>query len=495
MNSSFLNMQDISIRYPGKSPFENICFQLNEGEHVALVGENFALINAMMDAVSGRAIVSKGKVEYDFMQKVKKDENDLLHSLSPYHYIAYLSSAHHIKSLSGVHESYYQQRYNAQDSENSLTVEKYLSGIRSTTGNLFWNLDKVVEKLQLENLLNEHVIKLSNGETKRVRLAAAILQNPVILLLDHPFTGIDVAYRKQMQQLIHEISQSGITIIMSTSETEIPECITHVTFFNKDDSLRHFTKKEFHEYHIPTRLKVDQEILTTLLKKEEFPHFNFIVKMENVSIRYGDHIILKDINWTIKQGERWSLSGPNGAGKTTLLSLINADNPQAFANNIILFDRKKGSGESIWDIKSKIGFFSPELFQFFPLNTTCLATVESGFFDTMGLFRKVALSMKTTAMNWLKLMKMDHLANKPLRTITPGEKRLCLLARALVKNAPLLILDEPCQGLNQSEKIFMKEIIDSICRQTNLTLIYVSHYVEEIPESVTRRFELGAIGY
>src|SRR5690606_17968239 len=128
---------------------------------------------------------------------------------------------------------------------------------------------------------------------------------------------------------------------------------------------------------------------------------------------------------TIRQGERWSLTGPNGAGKTTLLSLINGDNPQAFANNIILFDRKKGSGESIWDIKKNIGFFSAELFQFFPLHTTCLAAVASGFFDTMGLFRSLSSSMKDRAMKWLKLMNMDHLAYKSLRTVTPNEKRFC----------------------------------------------------------------------
>ena len=274
-------MQDISIRYPGKSPFENIRFQMQEGDHVALVGENLAIINALMDAIAGRAIVSKGTVEYGFMQKVKQDENDLLHSLSPYHYIAYLSSAHHFKSLSGVNESYYQQRYNAQDSENSLTVKRYLSGIRSTTGNQSWNFDKVVEKLHLEKLLSEHVIKLSNGETKRVRLAAAILQNPVILLLDHPFTGIDVGYRKQMHHLINEISQSGINIIMSTSETEIPDCITHVLHFERDDSLRRFTKKDFYKYPILSRRKVDQDILSLLLNKEESS--NFLTTSSNLS--------------------------------------------------------------------------------------------------------------------------------------------------------------------------------------------------------------------
>lgn len=490
MNSSLLSMQNISVRYPGKEPFENIFFQISQGENVALVGENFSMIKAFMDAISGRAIVSKGKVVFDFMEKLPKDGGDPLHSLSPYHYIAFLSSGHHFRSLNGVNNAYYQQRYNSQDSENSLTVKNFLTRIRSTTGKQDWTMEKVVEKLHLNKLLDEHVIKLSNGETKRVRLAAAILQNPVILLLDHPFTGIDVGYRKEMHQLIDEITKSGITVIMSASEVEIPECITHVAFFENNNSFRYFTRKEFHEYHIPLRPTVDEGILLSLLKTKNTTQFDLIVKMENVCVRYGETLILNNINWTIKQGERWSLSGRNGAGKTTLLSLINGDNPQAFANNIILFDRKKGSGESIWDIKKNIGFFSPELFQFFPLHTTCLAAVESGFFDTMGLFRKVPSSMKTRATNWLKLMRIDHLAHKSLRTINPGEKRLCLLARALAKNAPLLILDEPCQGLNDTEKLFIKDLLDSICRHTNLTLIYVSHYREEIPDSVTLSYEL-----
>ena len=165
MNSSLLRMQDISIRYPGKEPFKNIHFHINKGENAVLIGESFAMINAFLDAIAGRAIVSKGRVDFDFMKNIKRDENDPLHSLSPYHYIASLSSAHQFRSLNGVNESYYQQRYNSQDSENSLTVKKYLSDIRSTTGKQFWNFDRVVEKLHLNKLLEEHVIKLSNGET------------------------------------------------------------------------------------------------------------------------------------------------------------------------------------------------------------------------------------------------------------------------------------------------------------------------------------------
>ena len=159
MNSFILRMQDIFIRYPGKETFENIRFQIQEGQHVALVGENFSIINAFMDAIAGRAIVSKGKVEFDFMRKVKIDETEPLHSLTCYHYIACLSSPHQFRSLNGVNNSYYQQRYNLQHSENSLTVKEFLSGTYSTTGNQFWNFDKVAEKLHLAKLNPDFLIR------------------------------------------------------------------------------------------------------------------------------------------------------------------------------------------------------------------------------------------------------------------------------------------------------------------------------------------------
>ncbi len=483
-------MQDISIRYPGKEPFEKINFRINKGEHIALVGQNSYLIKALLDAIAGNAIVSKGKIDFHFIKNIKAEVSETGNVLSPYHFIGYLATVHQFRSLNGVNEGFYQQRYNAESAENSSTVEKYLSVIKSTTGNKYWTFEKVVEKLHLGKLLKEHLIKLSNGETKKVRLAAAILQNPAILLLAFPFSGIDVNTRKEISQLIDEISKSGTTIIISSSEAEIPDCITQVALIEKNNIIQYFSKDEFHKNKLPSFQKPDEELLASLLEKNQGRKFDFMVSMKDVTIRYGANIILDKINWTIRQGERWSLSGPNGSGKTTLLSLINGDNPQAFSNNIILFDRKRGTGESIWDIKKNIGFFSAELLQFFPMHTTCLAAVESGFFDTIGLYKQVSASQKCKALEWLKLMNLDQLANKSLSSVTQNERRMCLLARALVKNPAMLILDEPCQGLNEMEKLFMKDIIDAICRQTNLTLIYVSHYSEEVPKAVENYFML-----
>ena len=325
MNSTVLNLQDISIRYPGRESFKPISLQINKAEHIALVGENSSLITGVLDAIAGRAIVAKGRIDFDFMESLKVDDAEV--SSSPYHYIAYVSSAHQFRSLNGVHSAYYQQRYNSQDSANSETVEDYLRKVHSTTGNRYWNFENVLRKLHLTNLLEEHLIKLSNGETKRVRLAAAMLENPAILLLDHPFTGIDRHLRLEISLLIDEISQSGTTIIMATAANEIPASITGVVLFEPEKSIQSFSKEAFHQHQLPSFQKPEEGLLRELLSEKPTVKYNTIVGMKGVSIRYGEQTILNNIYWTIRQGERWSLSGPNGSGKTTLLSLINGDNP------------------------------------------------------------------------------------------------------------------------------------------------------------------------
>lgn len=490
MKLPVISLHDVTIRYAGSEPFSNINFEIKEKEHWAFIGENSSLINALMDAIAGNAIVSKGKIDFHFFEKISLESRVLTAKTTPQHFVALLSPEQNFKSLSGVNESYYQQRYNSYDAENSITLKDYLRRIHTEKNTSGWTLQKIINELHLSHLLHKHVIKLSNGESKRAGIAAALLRNPVVLLLQHPFTGLDAPSREEIKELINTISATGITLAMSTSAAEIPECITHVAVFKNENKIQTFSKKAFQHYAMPVFKKPDIEKLKSLLSISPMPVFNTMVCMKNVSIKYDDKLILDNIHWTIQQGERWALSGPNGAGKTTLLSLINGDNPQAFANDMILFDRRKGSGESIWDIKKKIGFFSAELYQYFPLDTSCLQAVESGFYDTSGLFRPSHAQTASIAFRWMEIMGIAALSQKSLRKVSAGERRLCLLARAMVKNPPLLILDEPCQGFNEYEQMFFKNVLDTICALSNLTLIYVSHYREEIPESVTHFFKL-----
>jgi len=493
MHTSILSINNALLKIGNSQIFNDLNFQVDKGENWALIGESGSGKSALLQIIAGKFHLSSGNIRYyfheEFLQKSHPDDAHLtFHRL-----IGLVESKHHFRNLSNTSDFYYQQRYNSSDSEDALTVEEYLLSIKPfTTNTPYWTLEKTLLRLNLDSLRNKQLIKLSNGETKRLLIAAALLKNPVLLLFDNPLAGLDVQTRAEFNSIISDIIASGITIIMATSPFEIPGAITNVAILQKGAIVQQIPAKQFDPsaFDMTDKEKVDRDELTALLNNGNTPAYNWIVKMTGVNITYGDKAILKNVDWQIKQGDRWALLGPNGAGKSTLLSLINGDNPQAYANDIILFDRKRGTGESIWDIKSKTGFVSPELYQYFPTDNSCLQVIESGFYDTMGLFRPSDPKKAATALRWMKALEIDHYARVLLKNIPASAQRLCLLARALIKNPSLLIFDEPCQGLDLHQQQHFKMLIDTICELSNVTLIYVTHYQHEIPDSVDKVLRL-----
>jgi len=484
MPSPLIAINKITVRYLNNTLFTGLTFTVNKGEHWALVGESGAGKSALLQTIAGRFNITGGQIANHF-------SDTHLHNKDA---IAFVPAKHHFRNLSNTTDFYYQQRFNSSDSEDALTVEQYLLAVLPVSPQSpYWTFEKVTVLLKLKELQNKQIIKLSNGETKRLMLAAALLKNPVILLLDNPLTGLDVKTRQDFDLIIDEIISSGITIIMATSPYEIPAAITHVAVFKNGVISESILKDKFDPKSFVNEGadEIDNTQLKTLLNSGlAKTSYLDIVRMNNVHIQYGDKVILDQINWQIAPGERWALLGPNGAGKSTLLSLINGDNPQAYANDIVLFDKKRGTGESIWDIKSKIGFVSPELHQYFPTDNSCLQVIESGYYDTLGLFRPSQKAKAETALQWMKALEIEKYALVLLKNIPASAQRLCLLARALIKNPPLLIFDEPCQGLDSHQQLHFKNLIDTICRLSNVTLIYVTHYQHEIPDSVTKVLRL-----
>jgi molybdate transport system ATP-binding protein len=342
-------------------------------------------------------------------------------------------------------------------------------------------------------LFSERLIQLSNGENKRLQIVKALLLQPAFLLLDNPFIGLDVKSRQILEEVLDAIAHQGVHIIMVTTANNLPLFISNVLSLSINGSYSVGSIDQSLEHKENTRpsgqLFPDKELLRFLTEADTHHSFEFAVRMVNVNITY-DHRILDNINWEVRRGERWSLSGPNGSGKSTLLSLVNADNPQAYANEIYLFDRKRGTGETIWEIKKKIGFVSPELHLYFGRDNTSFEVVASGLFDTIGLFRQISEEQSEPVTKWVQLLKIEHLQDKFLPQLSNSEQRLVLLARALVKNPPVLILDEPCQGLDDEQTELFKAIINDVCLTGNKTLIYVSHYNEEIPACVNKFIRL-----
>ncbi|QEC53136.1 molybdate transport system ATP-binding protein [Anseongella ginsenosidimutans] len=497
----FLTLDNIKVVYSAKEAINGLSLQVNEGEQWAITGGSGSGKTTLLETIAGKHLVREGEIHHHYYHRFLQS-----HTVDdPYfnykRLIAEVSHQHHFKNRYNLSEFYYQQRFNSADADEAISVKDYLRDLSSEA-----HLNaQVIGDLHLEELLDRSLIKLSNGETRRLMFAAALIKRPELLLLDAPFTGLDTATRPYFHELINRLIASGITIVMATSENEIPEGITHVARLDKGKVAGVWKKPEFVAAQGEGAVKElrsetagpDRELLERLLADRRPRTFEYAVRMRQVSVTYGDTPILQGIDWEVKRGECWALSGHNGAGKSALLSLINADNPQAYANDLFLFDKKRGSGESIWDIKKKTGYVSPELHQYFKTQDTCLQVVLSGLFDTLGLIRKCSPEQEARAASWLKALGIAGQAGQPFRRSSLSTQRLTLIARALVKNPPLLILDEPCQGMDAEQVQRIRLLIDAVCRISGTTLIYVSHYTDEIPSCVNKllKLEHGKLAY
>lgn len=507
----FLSIRHATVRYLDKILFSELDFQIREGQQWAVLGKSGSGKTALLNTILGKFNIVNGGISYPFYETFRmKEENAKTQAeiplFGPRQLIALVSQQAHFRNKQHMSDFYYQQRFNAWDSEDAATVREYLE---ETLDNLHpfileagirFPLDWVTENLRLNHLLRKTLIKLSNGETRRLLFARALLTQPRLLLLDNPLTGLDVTTRPFFHKLLGAIADKGTQLVIATSPSEISPCITHILELDDGRVKDLWQKAQF------TGLREQGEApwqpdpgKLSRLQKLVLPTteaFSCAVKLEHIHITYGDTRILEDVCWEVTRGQKWALLGHNGAGKSTLLSLISGDNPQAYANTIYLFDKKRGSGESIWDIKRRIGFLSPEMHQYFMTSSVCLDVVCSGFTDTMNVIRKKITERETIlATAWLDLLEIGHLANQKFKEISAGSQRLVLLVRALVKNPPLLILDEPCQGLDTEQKAHFKRVIETLFAANDKTLIYVTHYAEEIPSCVNHilRLEKGRV--
>jgi molybdate transport system ATP-binding protein len=213
--------------------------------------------------------------------------------------------------------------------------------------------------------------------------------------------------------------------------------------------------------------------------------------MRKITVRHGPLTVVENLDWVIRRGENWALVGPNGSGKTTLVKMISGDHLQAYANEIYLFGRRRGSGESIWEIKEKIGLVSFELQVGYRAEIAALSVVVSGFYSSIGLYRIAEREQRRAALGWMALLGIEDLAPKPFAHLSQGQQRMVLLARAMVKRPLLLLLDEPCQGLDPSNRRMVFEVIEAIGRQAGTQILLVTHFESEMPDCIRHVLRLG----
>jgi molybdate transport system ATP-binding protein len=381
---------------------------------------------------------------------------------------------------------YLQQRFNSADAGDAYTIREELSH-EDEVPLAYW-----LGFFMLDHLRDKPLVTLSNGENKRLQLVKSVLRDPDWLILDNPFLGLDVEGREILANCLEKLRENSIQFILINSPAALPACVNRVIYLENGRAAWDGPVSAYESFRKVDKFIFNQTVMDDLITSAHvFESFQQAVHLRNVTIQYGEKVILSDITWEVRSGDRWALSGPNGAGKSTLLSLITADNPQAYSQDIILFDRKRGTGESIWDIKKRIGYVSPELHVYFREPANVLNVVGSGLFDSLGVYKKISEDQHQRIALCLGVFGISHLSDRMFQQISNGEQRMVLLARALVKNPPLLILDEPCQGLDEEQIQRVKEILDYICSNTQTTLIYVSHYASDIPSCVNQHLKLG----
>lgn len=457
-----------------------ITAEIAADEHIAIVGPNGAGKSLFVDTLLGKYPLREGKLTYDFSPAATQTVYDNVK------YIAFRDTY----GAADVNY-YYQQRWNAHDQEEAPEAREMLGEIKDETLK-----QELFDLFCIEPLLDKKIILLSSGELRKFQLAKALLTAPKVLIMDNPFIGLDAPTRELLFSLLERLTRvSSVQIILVLSMMDdIPSFITHVI---PVDKLMVRPKMERQAYLTAFRAIKTEEPLEELQQRiMDLPYdvVNYdseeVVKLNKVSIRYEDRTILKELDWTVRRGEKWALSGENGAGKSTLLSLVCADNPQSYACDIRLFGRKRGTGESIWEIKKHIGYVSPEMHRAYLKNLPAVEIVASGLHDSIGLYKRPQESQMATCEWWMDIFGIAGLKDKPFLQLSSGEQRLALLARAFVKDPELLILDEPLHGLDTYNRRRVKAIIEAFCRRRDKTLIMVTHYESELPGNIDHRLFL-----
>jgi len=353
-------------------------------------------------------------------------------------------------------------------------------------------VDELIDGLGIRHLLDQGFRALSTGESRKVMWVTRLRRRHDLLVLDEPYEGLDVSSREYVKKWLDQLAENGQSIVWVANRLdELPDWISHLAFMHNAELVASGTKADvlaIPEVH--ALVEFDRELpelppapSAPLVLNDDEP----LIRLTNGNIRYDERTLFDELNWQIEPGQHWAVQGPNGCGKTSLLQMITGDNPQCYRNDLRLFGIKRGSGESIWDIKKHIGIVSASLQWQYRASTNVMSALLSGLHDSIGLYKAVGDDDKRLALHWLEILGLRDRANKSLQHLSYGEQRLVLIGRAMIKQPALLILDEPCQGLDDISRHMVLAFINRLVNQQRMTMLYVTHHADEIPQEFSHR--------
>lgn len=351
---------------------------------------------------------------------------------------------------------------------------------------------ELANRLGVGYILKRGYRLLSSGEARKLMLLREILAGPEMLILDEPFEGLDPESRDQVNALAASLVQEGHLILLLVNRLDdIPDWATHLGILQMGELIASGKKKQIvSKPELRQLFKFNESAIPELPSPPEpAPHFDPILELRDGKVQYGDTLQFSGFDWILRPGEHTLITGPNGAGKSTLLQLVSGDHPQCYCNDLKILGFQRGTGESVWDIKRHIGLVSASLHRDYRAPGNAITTVVSGFFDSIGLYQIPSAQQLKLAAEWLKIMGLDLQANASFRQLSWGQQRLVLIARGLIKQPALMILDEPTQGLDDLNRHLVLAFIQRLAELKRTTLLFVSHREDEHLPLFKRRID------